>query len=304
MTMTLIRTGKRLARASIGAAIAASLGLAPGIAMAAGETDGPKGVTVTVVKAVKNCFAATVEVFGVLLPVEEMSVSPNREGLKIMQVLTDPGATVTAGQALVRLQQPEGGDITLVSPVAGTVSAINAVVGSMASMRSSEPLVRIIARGEFELVGEVSARDMSRLSPAQTATIKVVGAPTVQGRVRNISTTIDSITQLGQVRVQVTTPRARLLMNSSGRATIKTGESCNVAVPLTAVLYGSSGAVIQVVRANRVETRRVEIGLMSAGQVEIREGVNEGDTVVARAGALLREGDPVQVVAADDTAKK
>jgi RND family efflux transporter MFP subunit len=242
-------------------------------------------------------------VFGTLLPFEEMSVSPNREGLKILQVLTDPGATVTAGQALVRLQQPEGGEITLVSPVAGTVSAVSAIVGTTASMRA-DPLFRVIARGEFELVGEVSARDMSKLSQAQTATIKVVGAPTVQGRVRSISTTIDPITQLGQVRVQVTTQRARLLVNSSGRATIKTGESCNVAVPLTAVLYGSGGAVVQVVRAKRIETRRVEIGLMSAGQVEVREGVNEGDTVVARAGALLREGDPVQVVAADDTAKK
>ena len=36
---------------------------------------------------------------------------------------------------------------------------------------------------------------------------------------------------------------------------------------------------------------------MSAGQVEIKEGLTEGDTVVARAGALLREGDPVRPVA-------
>jgi hypothetical protein len=37
---------------------------------------------------------------------------------------------------------------------------------------------------------------------------------------------------------------------------------------------------------------------MSAGQVEIREGLQEGDIVVARAGALLREGDPVRAVTA------
>jgi HlyD family secretion protein len=38
--------------------------------------------------------------------------------------------------------------------------------------------------------------------------------------------------------------------------------------------------------------------LMAAGQVEIREGLTEGDVVVARAGALLREGDPVRPVTA------
>jgi multidrug efflux pump subunit AcrA (membrane-fusion protein) len=51
-----------------------------------------------------------------------------------------------------------------------------------------------------------------------------------------------------------------------------------------------------VVRRSRVETRRVEVGLMSGGNVEIRDGINDGDIVVARAGALLREGDPVRPV--------
>jgi hypothetical protein len=78
---------------------------------------------------------------------------------------------------------------------------------------------------------------------------------------------------------------------------IKTGQSCdNVSVPLTAVLYSDAGTVVQVVRRARVETRSVDVGLMSGGQVEIRKGLNEGDVIVARAGALLREGDPVRAV--------
>ena len=78
------------------------------------------------------------------------------------------------------------------------------------------------------------------------------------------------------------TPARRFLINSSGRALIKTGQSCGIAVPLTAILYGSAGTVVQVIRRARVETRRVETGLMAAGQVEIKEGLVEGDIVVAR----------------------
>jgi hypothetical protein len=85
---------------------------------------------------------------------------------------------------------------------------------------------------------------------------------------------------------------------SSGRAKIKTGQSCGVSVPLTAILYTTAGTVVQVIRRDRVETRQVETGLMSAGQVEIRRGIEEGEIVVARAGALLREGDPVRPVTA------
>jgi hypothetical protein len=37
---------------------------------------------------------------------------------------------------------------------------------------------------------------------------------------------------------------------------------------------------------------------MSGGQIEIKDGLTEGDDVVARAGALLREDDPVRPVEA------
>jgi hypothetical protein len=132
----------------------------------------------------------------------------------------------------------------------------------------------------------------------QSARIKIIGAGEVDGKVRRVAATVEPNSQLGQVFVGITTNK-RLLVNSSGRAMIKTGQSCGVSVPLTAVLYGSAGTVVQVVRRARVETRRVEVGLMSGGQIEIRDGVNEGDIVVARAGALLREGDPVRAVKAE-----
>src|SRR5207244_10453810 len=124
-----------------------------------------------------------------------------------------------------------------------------------------------------------------------------IGAGEIAGKVRRVAATVEPATQLGQVYVALSSTR-RLPVNASGRATIKTSQSCGVSVPLTAILYGSAGTVVQVVRRGRVETRRVETGLMSAGQVEIREGIVEGDIVVARAGALLREGDPVRPVTA------
>jgi hypothetical protein len=148
----------------------------------------------------------------------------------------------------------------------------------------------------------VPVRDIAKLAVNQTARIKIIGAGEVDGKVRRVATTVEPNSQLGQVLVSVTTNR-RLLVNSSGRALIKTGQSCGVSVPLTAILYGTAGTVVQVVRRARVETRRVEVGLMSGGQVEIRDGLVEGDIVVARAGALLREGDPVRPVTAASDVK-
>ena len=281
--------------------LAGALSFAAPQAFAADDETAPRGAAVTVFKAAKSCFGNNVEVSGTIIAREETQVRPERMGLKVAEVLVDAGDSVTAGQTLARLTLPEGGTVIVQAPVAGLVSASTAAVGAMASGKG-EALFSIIARSEFDLVGLVPTRDISKLQLNQSARIKVIGAGEVDGRVRRLSATVEPNSQLAQVFLGVTTNR-RLLVNSSGRAQIKTGQSCGVSVPLTAILYGSAGTVVQVVRRARVETRRVETGLMSAGQVEITSGLQEGDIVVARAGALLREGDPVRAVTASADTK-
>ncbi|HWX82598.1 MAG TPA: HlyD family efflux transporter periplasmic adaptor subunit [Xanthobacteraceae bacterium] len=293
---------RELSRKLLSPLVAGLLTLASHPTLAADEDPGaPKGAAVTVLKAAKSCFSNLVEVTGLVLAREETAVRPERQGLKVAEVLADAGDTVTAGQSLARLNLPDGGTALVQAPIAGLISSSTAVVGAMASGKG-EALFSIISRSEFDLVGLVPTQDVAKLAVNQPASIRIPGAGDVDGRVRRIAPTIEPNSQLGQVFIAITTNR-RLLVNSSGRALIKTGQSCGVAVPLTAVLYGTGGTVVQVVRRSRVETKRVEIGLMAGGQVEIREGLIEGDIVVARAGSLLREGDPVRPVTASADTK-
>jgi HlyD family secretion protein len=258
--------------------------------------DAPKGAAVTVLKAAKFCFPAIVDASGIIIPREETMVRPERPGLKVAEIMAEAGETVTAGQNLARLTPPEGGSILVQAPVAGLISNSTAVIGAIASSRG-EALFSIIARSEFDLVGLVPTQYLSKIAINQPARVVIVGSGEVDGKVRRVSATVEPNSQLGQVFVSLITNR-RIFVNSSGRAMIKTGQSCGVSVPLTALLYGPAGTVVQVVRRARIETKRVEVGLMFGAQVEIRDGLQEGDIVVARAGALLREGDPVRPVTA------
>ena len=260
--------------------------------------DVPRGPAVTVLKAAKACFNNNVEVSGIVMAREETAVRPERFGLKVSEILADAGDTVTAGQQLARLTPPEGGNVNVTAPVAGLISQSSAQIGAVAGAKG-EALFSIIARSEFDIVGMVPVKDLGRLQVNQQARIKIPGAGEVDGRVRRVAPTVEPNSQLGQVVIGIT-PARKFLVNSAGRALIRTGQSCNISVPLTAVLYGTAGTVVQVIRRGRVETKRVEVGLMSAGNVEIKEGLVEGDTVVARAGALLREGDAVRPVASAD----
>lgn len=255
------------------------------------------GAAVTVLTTAKSCFTDAIDVFGILIARDEVAIRPDRPGLKVAEVLVDAGQTVTVGQTMARLNLPEGGSMTIQAPIAGLVASSSAMVGAIASGKG-EALFSIINGNDFDLAVQVPTQDLAKLKVDQPATIKIVGASELAGKVRRVAATVDPNSQLGQASIAVTSKKP-LLVNVSGRASIKTGESCGVAIPLTAILYSSAGTVVQVVRQDRVETRRVETGLMAAGRVEIREGLSEGETVVARAGALLREGDAVRPIAVD-----
>lgn len=264
-----------------------------------------KGTAVSVTRAKKSCFDDITEITGGLVPKAEVLVWPDREGYRITKILVESGMKVEVGQVLAQLAGPEaqqgsGDPAPVKAPVSGTIGKTSAVVGAIASTRA-EPLFRIIADGELELSGQILAKSMAGLSAGLPATIKVVGIGELPGRVRFISNMIDSTTQLGEVRVSISLDE-QLKPGMFARAIVKSGQRCGrVAIPLSALLYGEEGSVVQVVRDDRVESRIVSTGLRSKRNVEIRQGIQEGDMVVVNAGAFLRDGDRVRPVVADDS---
>jgi HlyD family secretion protein len=296
----------RLALAATMAAAATMAGAIPSDIFAAERDAAPGEMAVTVVKAKRECFVDTLQVTGVLTPTSEVLVRPDREGLQISQVLVDPGETVSSGQVMARLAPPEGqtgSTIAVQAPTAGLVTARTAVVGTMASARA-EPLFRIAAKGEMELLAETTVKSLASIAPDQPAKIGIIGVGELSGKVRMASKSISPTTQLGQVRVFVGSD-PRLRVGAFGRASIEVGRRCGPAIPLSAVLYSQGGAVVQVVRDGSVETRRVTVGLLAKGQAEIREGLAEGDVVVVRAGAFVRDGDRIRsITAAEPSAKR
>jgi multidrug efflux pump subunit AcrA (membrane-fusion protein) len=257
--------------------------------------------TVTVTQAKNMCFTDSLQVTGVLVPRNEVQVRPEREGLQVSQVLVEPGDTVVLGQVLARLIPPDGqasATVAVLAPAAGTVIAVQAIIGATASARA-EPLFRIAAQGEMELLAETPIKNLASLRPDQSATVEILGLGELPGKVRLASAAVNPTTQLGQVRLFIGAD-PRLRTGAFGRANIELGERCGTAVPLSAVLYGPGGPIVQVVRDGRVETRTVGIGLIEEGQAEIRDGLSEGEMVVARAGTFVREGDRVRTVTSDE----
>jgi multidrug efflux pump subunit AcrA (membrane-fusion protein) len=294
-------------------------------ARAAEERNAQAGAVVIVTKATSACFSDMVRVTGFLVPHREAQVGVDQEGYRVNDVLIQEGARVTDGQEVVRVQPPPGagggaggaqqaapgaagpgggvnlaaqnqrpGLMSLRAPAAGTVIQVSARAGQFASPQLG-PLVRIATDDQIELEAEVPGVHMLKLSAGAPVRITIENGPELGGRVRLVAPSIDARTQLGKVRIAVVKDPS-IKIGMFARATIDAARSCGVSIPQLAVEHQT----VQVVRENIVEVRRVQTGLMSDTSVEIRDGVKEGDVVVANAGTSLHDGDHVKTMFAED----
>lgn len=210
-------------------------------------------------------------------------------------------AITTADLALAKAQ---GRDIDvklarteIKAPAAGVVSRRNAKLGAMAAMAATEPLYRIIADGAIELQADVAEVELAGLKPGLKVAVTPAGADKpLEGEIRLISPEVDKASRLGRVRIALK-GNPPVAIGSFARGVIETGRKTNITLPLSAITYSRGGATVQSVRDGKVTTKKVELGLMGDGRAEIVSGITDGESVVARAGTFVRDGDVITPIA-------
>jgi multidrug efflux pump subunit AcrA (membrane-fusion protein) len=272
------------------------------------------GMPVMVAQAVKACFSAAVRTTGFLVPRAEAVVVPVLDGFEIVEVLAAEGDTVAEKQPLARLErvgtEASSGagasassrgpaSIVLRAPEAGKVVSATAIQGAPSAARGA-PLFRLAIDGVIETDAEVSSIYLKDIKENQAARIEIDRGQAVSGRVRKIASQIDPVTQMGHVRIALDDDSS-LRVGRFVRATIDARESCGLSVPRSAVLYGTEGTSVQVVRGNLIETVPVRVGLTSDRDAEIQTGLRPGELVIAHAGTSLRDGDRVAPVLIDES---
>lgn len=215
---------------------------------------------------------------------------------------------VSVGQSDVKVvdAQIEDVDLNLArtgvkSPVSGIISAKNARIGAIAS-GSGEPLFTIIKEGAIELVADLSETDIQKIKVGQAARVSVAGsAQPVEGKVRLVSPSVDATTRLGAVHI-VIDAKSGARAGMYAHAEIIIAEKTGLALPLSAVTTNRTGSSTRKVENGVVKQVKIDTGIQDGGFVEVLDGLKDGDTVVAKAGAFVRDGDHIAPITADAAA--
>ena len=191
-------------------------------------------------------------------------------------------------ELLVRIDRTE-----VKAPVSGVVSRRSAKPGAAASS-AGEPLFRIIEDGAIDLEADVPEQSLARLAAGMPAELKLPGveAP-VAGRVRLVNQEVDKASRTGKVRIALEdVSHAHIGAFASGEVELTRRDG--VSAPASALTREGDSARLDVVRDGKVEQRQVTPGIVNGEAVEIRQGIAEGESIVARAAAFLRPGDRVR----------
>jgi RND family efflux transporter MFP subunit len=194
------------------------------------------------------------------------------------------------------------------APFAGVVTKRYADTGSMiqagtASQTQAMPVVRLSENSKLRLILPVPESAVPTVHIGQQVEVKV---PTLQrsfpGTVARFAGKVSMSTRTMETELDVLNPSLVLMPGMYAEVNLTMDRHNQVlAIPIMAVdldpaVDGSAqtGQVMIVTANNRVEKRKVTLGIETANQVEVRSGLNEGDSIVLSGRTSLQPGQEVR----------
>jgi membrane fusion protein (multidrug efflux system) len=186
---------------------------------------------------------------------------------------------------------------TLRAPISGVVSTRHIKVGNM--IGQNEPAFRVTDFDPLRAVIHVPERELNKLREGQSATLRFDALPgeVFSGRVKLISPTVDPETGTFRAIVEVRDPSRQVKPGMFGRVRIQYDQRENtLLIPKQAVLEEDDESAVFVVQDSIAVRRTVTTGYTSDNQLEILEGVAEGERVVVTGQATLQDSARVEVI--------
>lgn len=186
------------------------------------------------------------------------------------------------------------------SPLSGVVIKVFRRPGELVDGTPATPVVEVADISHLELVADVPAQDLIRLTNGANATITFPAIPgrVFEGSVSMVSPTVDRTTGVGAARMSLHDSVPPPPVGVYGIARIGTGGSRTaLLVPSGAVrnAVGESGEVVLCGPDNVAHVHKVKLGTAEGGVTEIADGIGAQDHVAVDPVLGLSEGDKLEV---------
>jgi RND family efflux transporter MFP subunit len=216
-------------------------------------------------------------------------------------------ANIAAAEAnLARLNEMQGYRIVK-APFAGVITLRNVDVGALVTTGSTM-LYRIAQTGTLRTYVNVPQANSSSIHAGQKALVSVTNLPgrTFTGTVARTANSLDPSSRTLLVEVQVPNPDGALMPGMYAQVDFSNSRAnAPLLVPAEALMVRAEGTQIAVVGPDStVHLQKIVIGRDYGDRLEVLQGLQIGDRIIANPDDNAREGVKVDAVEASDKAAK
>lgn len=223
---------------------------------------------------------------------EAKMISPNEHD--------DARFAFEAEETNLRLREYELKEATIRATIDGVITRRHIKVGH--TLNQNAPAFEMKRLDVIEAELNVPEREIQNIRPDQHARVHIDALPDEQfdGAVARVAPEVDAGSGTFRVTVRLANDEARLKPGMFARVDVRIDQHTDaLLVPLHAIVTRRDDNSLFVVEGGVVERRDVTMGYVSDGNVEILNGVADGEWVVTTGHGGLRNGARVSVV--DDT---
>nr|WP_236702035.1 efflux RND transporter periplasmic adaptor subunit [Cupriavidus basilensis] len=185
----------------------------------------------------------------------------------------------------------------------GVVTLIEAEVGQVVA--AGQSVVRVAQTAEKEVAVGLPEDQVERLRGISDVTVRTWAEPgrALPGHVREISPMADPVTRTYAARISVPNPPADFKFGMTAVVTFtRTSDDAALRVPLSALLQkqGSNQVWVYDAATGAVQPVNVTLGELQGNEIQVRQGLSPGQTIVTAGVHLLKPGQkvkPLQAVA-------
>jgi cobalt-zinc-cadmium efflux system membrane fusion protein len=179
-----------------------------------------------------------------------------------------------------------GAEAIVNAPIGGTIIQRKVGLGQYINVGASDPVFTVGSLDTVWLIANVRESDAPRMKVGQPVEVSVLAYPKriFNAKLTYVAPALDATTRRLPVRAEIANPGRELLPEMFATFRIISGDArMGAAVPADAVIYEGAQAHVWVARPDQkvVVSRSIEVGDTVNGLVEVRSGLQIGETVVA-----------------------
>jgi len=176
------------------------------------------------------------------------------------------------------------------SPATGVVLQKRVIEGQMA--KAGQELYRIADLTSIWVIADIAEQDLELVQVGAPAAVTFRAFPgrSFEGRVTFLLHELDVSTRTAKARIEVHNPDHLIKheMYADVEISARAGDAARLVVPASAVIDSGNRQVVIVAKGEgRFQPRPVKLGMRGGDQIEILDGVTEGEEVVTAANFLI-----------------